>query len=81
MPNLFAKMGFFATKYCHRMESSSHPRNKMYMPIPHYVTNMDMSSCTANEIEYSESTGYNEFRKREKSKWKSVQELELDILG
>ena len=69
MPNLTQKMGFFATKYCHRFNKVvKFERNKMYMPVPHYVSNMDMSSCPINEIEYSDGTGYNQFRRLEKNK-------------
>jgi glycosyltransferase involved in cell wall biosynthesis len=52
------KMGFFASNFCKYVEIMCEPlgRNRLYSPIPHYSTHMDMPHCPLNErqklIEY-----------------------------
>lgn len=57
-------MGYFAHNFCVKLPFVQLERNKMYMPIPHYVNNMDMPSSKLNEI--CNLAHYIEFRNNNK---------------
>lgn len=60
------KMGFFASDFCKSMVKTNIKRKCLYMPLPPYVTHMDMPACKLNEREYSNKVGYSSFRLKEK---------------
>jgi len=65
---LTAVMGFFASKFCQNLEKVRYEKNKIYAPIPHYVTHMDRPKCVLNEREYEQNVGYIQFRRKMKLK-------------
>lgn len=52
------KMGFFTSKFCERAFKLYFERKHLYMPIPHYGTNMDTIHSKLEDIEDTVESGY-----------------------
>jgi len=61
------KMGWFTTPFCNRCNHVDIPRNKHYVPVMPYVTNMDEPQCRLNER--NAQGEYIAMRQREKKGW------------